>query len=997
MKGLKAIGIYLAFALAFSACTLQPETKNAEVKFSCDAELIDSTGKFLLGDSANKQIAFELGGTHSLEYSKSGKYAVKVDAKKAYALTFKLKSLKGNERYKASIWRYDPSGKSALVVAGNKTHMLYKAQKEPAFRTKNGWELLEVEFDITPALDYVKIYAWRIDADSAWFDDLSIEQLPQIEYPSYSDQAKLHLYFQETDWQILENTRKRAFLEGILVQNESDWATGILSDELDVLPVKARLKGDWLDHLEGVKWSYRIKMRKDKRFNGLQVFSLQSPETRSFLSEYLAHTLFLENQVLSTKYEFTPLYVNGQSRGIYALEEHFTKQLVEANQRREGIIVRFNEEAFWGIQKYLKLENKWYVLPYFQASLVESFQSSKALAEPLMKTQFSIAQSLMYQYKNHIKPIDQVFDIDKFAKYWALVDLTKARHGMAWHNQRFYYNPILCLLEPIAFDAYMGAMVMYKEDRSIFGNMWFPDNAVVALNDELLYKIFQDEQFQEKYLQYLKLYSDPSFVSDFLAEHREEIQKNENLIREEYPEYKYDRTFLVSNANQIRTELPLYKNRLASGVIQSYLQKAQVLTIDTLYRKDLAPLFVNAFVYKDDGGIRMFEAENYYGRSIQLVGLSDKQNRIRIEIPSEKSNLNPYQLGTNVISFPIGNDSTITHLAFRVDGKTELLYTSLHPWQKKMINTPRQELLNSNVYQSGELFAEKGDTLILEKGNYQLKKLLLIPANKFIVFEKGVELDMVNGGGILFFSPIYMNGREQEPIRIFSSDSTSLGFGILQASKESTLTHVSFEGLKNFAYKGWELTGCVNFYESDVQMSFVHFKNNHSEDALNIVRSEFRIDHASFENISSDAFDGDFVHGQVNNSTFENITNDALDFSGSQVTVNDCKINHAGDKGISAGENSQLVVNRIRIENGNIGMASKDWSRIEATGVELEGLNYGLLVFQKKPEYSSAEMYIDKVNFKQIKYNYLIEINSKFRLNERVIIGNQKKLAEKFY
>ena len=42
------------------------------------------------------------------------------------------------------------------------------------------------------------------------------------------------------------------------------------------------------------------------------------------------------------------LTFNGDKLGIYAIEEHFSKELLESQGRREGVIVRFNETALWG-------------------------------------------------------------------------------------------------------------------------------------------------------------------------------------------------------------------------------------------------------------------------------------------------------------------------------------------------------------------------------------------------------------------------------------------------------------------------------------------------------------------------------------------------------------------------------------------------------------------------------------------------------------------------
>ena len=57
------------------------------------------------------------------------------------------------------------------------------------------------------------------------------------------------------------------------------------------IPVKMRLKGDWVDHLRGDKWSYRVHVEGEDAFLGMRHFSIQNPATRNYLYEwaYLEH------------------------------------------------------------------------------------------------------------------------------------------------------------------------------------------------------------------------------------------------------------------------------------------------------------------------------------------------------------------------------------------------------------------------------------------------------------------------------------------------------------------------------------------------------------------------------------------------------------------------------------------------------------------------------------------------------------------------------------
>ena len=87
------------------------------------------------------------------------------------------------------------------------------------------------------------------------------------------------------------------------------------------------MKGDWTDHLLGEKWSFRIETKKKKAFLGMREFSLQHPRTRNYLNEFVLHKLLKYENLPYLRYKFIPVSLNGKYLGIYALEEHFSKNL----------------------------------------------------------------------------------------------------------------------------------------------------------------------------------------------------------------------------------------------------------------------------------------------------------------------------------------------------------------------------------------------------------------------------------------------------------------------------------------------------------------------------------------------------------------------------------------------------------------------------------------------------------------------------------------------
>ena len=142
----------------------------------------------------------------------------------------------------------------------------------------------------------------------------------------------------------LEAKRVEAVALGLLIQDETDFVTGELTIAGQMLPVNLRLKGDGTDHLSPDKPSFRIQVRGEGNVFGMRRFSLQHPSTRKYLNEFGYFEHLRREGVLAPRYTFVELEFNGERRGIFALEEHFSKELLESQSRREGVIIRFDEE-----------------------------------------------------------------------------------------------------------------------------------------------------------------------------------------------------------------------------------------------------------------------------------------------------------------------------------------------------------------------------------------------------------------------------------------------------------------------------------------------------------------------------------------------------------------------------------------------------------------------------------------------------------------------------
>jgi hypothetical protein len=980
-----------------NSCT-RSESFPVGTKISSGAEHVNSEAKFFSPDDSLS--VFNGGQTQSGLASFSGEYAaLTVPKEAAFAFGYTIKDAGPDWYFKISVWRKSKNGKGALVAAAKDPKKFYLATST-AFETHtNGWEKLELEVYTPPTFqrEMLSFYVWNNGPDTVFFDDFTIERLAKKKYPDYNEEP-LVIVFDSSEYLKILEKRKEAFQSGILQTSDDDWVKAIIFADGDMMKSKVRLKGDWLDHLKGDKWSYRIKMRKGYSWNRMRTFSVQTPMARGFLNEWVAHKLFDFEDILTTRYGFIPLMINNESRGLYAWEEHFEKQLVESRNRREGPIIKFTEEAFWQTQKYsISIEESWPQMPYYQASAIKPFKQSGLVENEVLYNQFLNAQKLAQQYKNHQFPPGQIFDIELLAKYYAMLEITQARHGLAYHNQRFYFNPVLCKLEPIAFDGFSNDS---RVDPGIENNY-----AYISLNsgdsllpfEFLMANLFTDSLFTSKYLFFLKKFSNADYISKKLLEIENETIFYDSLINLEFPEIRFDFSRYPEVAADIRSYLPELEKEIKTKQQDPdfKLYPRRLVFTDSTVFEDTPKYFVNAYTEElNDDSVRI-SIRNYFPGDIIILGTGNGKYIDSFQHPEPK--MKAYN-GDLVDTTVIVSDTGSTYLFFMTPNGIESFATEILPWPYPEGLTPQQELMKkSNLENYTSFIIKSGNTLTVKAGIHVVDQPIIIPEGYLLKFEPGVVLDLVKSAMLITYSPIEMKGTEKQKIKITSSDFSANGFTVLQAGKRSKLDHVIFENLNTLNYKGWTLTGAVNFYESDVDITHTLFYRNQCEDALNTIRSDFKLESSSFENIYGDAFDSDFCTGLVSNSNFKNIGNDAIDFSGSQIRIADTEISEAGDKGISGGEDSYLTVENTTIRRSNIGLASKDLSTVIVNNSTIDDCNYGIVLLQKKAEYGPGKMVLTNTPINHAKTDYLIEVDSEVIEDGKLIKGDRENLAEIFY
>ncbi|MBN2893754.1 MAG: hypothetical protein JXL97_17930 [Bacteroidales bacterium] len=966
-------------ALFFASCNIGNKPVD---EFLCTAEKFDSDT--ILVDENNPHIYFH--GLNLLDntISKSGQNSLKVDSINLFAFTTKV-NIHSDFMYQLSFWQYGGDEKVFAVVQSDST--FYLRSSTIVEKDSSGWNKISLIFSISDKFKNKKFsfYIWNAGGKTAYVDDFQLK--PYLLRDLGMADTLFWIYLDEPELNNIKEQREFALEQGILSTDDDSWVKGIVLYGDDNYKIKMRLKGDWLDHLAGQKWSFRIKIRNDKSFRGMKVFSIQNPSVRFYLNQWFLYTLFRSEDLLAPRYGFVYGQMNDNFLGLYAFEEHFQKQLIESAKRREGPILKFTEDSFWDLIIEHEKNEKWYNYPLYEASKIVPFGENKIIENSTLREEYNIAQNLLFQYKWGLTKISDLFDVEKTAKWYALTDVMQGYHGLRWHNQRYYYNPVTSKLELIAYDNFVGEGFFHLTD-SIFFGYFNPD--ISSLKPEFIpnYYLFQDTVFLNYYLFYLDKYSQKNYWDSVFNYYEDEISYYQSILLKEFPDSQFDKDIFYTHSQQIQEVLPIFKEKIENGLYSSILlPNSKPDKFNEEANPNFIKDYVNIYTQSSSFGVTNLRIVNFYLADLEAVKYGNSKGIFSIKPEKVNSFVsNDYKKDVN-----ISDDVDFIVVS---DGKNKVEIPVMK-WPEPTAWSPRQELEQNNKFPNQNYYEIAGSNVIFS-GKQTINEIVVIPQYFNVIFEAATEIDFIEGGGFLSYSAVYINGTKNKPVKIISSDKSARGFTVLQAGKVE-MDYAVFDGLNTFNYKGWGLTGAVTIYECESRINNCEFINNECEDDLNIVRSNFDVSNSLFFNSFSDAFDSDFCTGKVTNCKFENLGNDAIDFSTSEIEIVGCDIFNASDKAVSGGEASHLIIRDCNIDRGNIGFASKDKSVLTISNTSISNVTYVLAAFQKKPEYGPAKIFADNLKADNFIQMSLIEENSTFILDGLKIEGKHKDVASLFY
>ena len=798
----------------------------------------------------------------------------------------------------------------------------------------------------------------------------------------------------------LQKVVSRALDRGLIVQEEADTVPAVVQMDGKTVQAQIRIKGDWTDHVATDKWSLRINL-EDEKLLGMRVFSIQAPHTRGNLWEWLVLEAARREGVLAPRAHFVNVTINDNNAGVYYLEEHFSKELLEAQGRREGPIVLWDESDHWAtLLQYHAITDKDVSMPIastardaftanraavraygekrlasvdsLSRSLFSAVDKMEELKDLAIANQKSGSQLRILEARNNLQGqvVEDIVDIDRLSCAHALASLFQVHHSLIWHNMRFYHDPVMNRLEPIMFDN-MAHQTSGREP-------------VMFRSQRIMKEFARSDAYYNGVFRYLARFCTPEYLDELMDELGPSLSQFEAALdREKKLPESYRVGSMVQRLRYQQSYLRdiLYPTNPARFSSTFEFAETEGTTVSgtlsvNAWGTTRTPVVIEGFRFSNGATLRaqtcLLEGESEPELDLDGGVILPHDGR---SIPFEFS-MDDRLANLENVQQIIDASKAKTEASDKLDFEVTVLYRALaseEPLEERLLFRRRksswdaeggrpapvslQEALDQHEFL--ELDPATGH-LKCKQGRWKVTGDLIVPRGYTFEIPPSVRLQFESDAVLLSEDPLLFRGVPSAPITLepVAGADRWRGVIVLRAQGRSEWRNVKISRTDAVARAGWVVTGGITFYHSPVTMTDCHIDGTLAEDGTNIFGTDFLLERVLFSECVSDSFDGDFVSGTVKNCLFQDGLADGVDFSGSDVDVVDCKFINMGDKAVSAGENSIVRVTGGIADGVSIGIAAKDRSQVEAKGMQIyDARNYALAVFIKKPEFGPATMH----------------------------------------
>ena len=567
---------------------------------------------------------------------------------------------------------------------------------------------------------------------------------------------KLKINISKTDLNFIKEKRDIAIDRGIQINVGDNYVACDLDFDSEKSQGEIRLKGHMTDHLQGNKWSYRVK--SEHPVKGMYRFSIQHPGTRNYIFEWLYHQLLKNEDVIYLNYDFIEVEINEESLGIYALEEHFGQHVLKRNNRPNGAILRWNPELYWD-GRIDEVQQNYFNEQYagFSSSFVEPYDRGTVKKDSILVKNYQKGAMQLELFRRGRLKTSEVFDIERMARFHAIIDLVGGYMSLDWSDVKFYYNNKTGKIEPVGYESFS-----IRKTESISGQRIPKNYGNLQFNYHDL--LFSDPVFFEAYIKNLERIVSEDYLHAFMQKIAPELDKKMGLIGKEWPYRKVSFDGYFENVKLIRNNINL-------------------------------PKPMHAFIAPSDNDKITITVAPVSDFPIQIIGI--KRNN-KVEMLTELLNVPPKarETYTNYFNITIDNPfakKTNLFLLAKIPGSSTTFTVPVSEIPAYKNFEPQTDLRKESTTIDTSLISVEGNNWVFKSKITNLKKHIVVPLNVSLSVHSNQELNLIGEGKISVFGELKLLANSMEEPIIVTSEHNS---GIEIIDGKLSARFVQFNGNK---------------------------------------------------------------------------------------------------------------------------------------------------------------------------------------------------------
>ncbi len=742
--------------------------------------------------------------------------------------------------------------------------------------------------------------------------------------------AELHIRVEQRDLDRLQEIVDEARARGVIMPEGRDYVPADIIAGDDSFKARIRIKGKMTDHVKGSKWSFRVQARKDGGFLGMQRFSLQHPGTRNYLTDWFFHQLMKGEGAIALRYGFIRLHFNNEDLGIYAYEEHFGPELLEHNGRSPGPLFRFDPSLFW--EHRLNTMNKLRIdEPYaaFQAAAVDAFGTGDLARDSATRAVFEEAVSLMEAFRRGHIPAAQVFDADRIGARHAILDLVGGHHSLDWSDVKFYYDPVLRRIEPVAYESFSAYPI-----RSLAGSHRYVGYTDPGMDLHDAY--FNDPDIFRAYVRHLERVSRKSYLDSAFAVLAPALDSASAIVYQEFPYKELDRSIYYHNQRVIRKLLEVPKGFHA----YAHEQRNDTLAVTAIPIEGF-PIEVHGLVANDGSLIPPIGAAII---PVRRTGYPGVPMAIRFHVPDS-------------LSTPRARDRQIAYSVLGSSVRRQL-EVFVHRFSDGVTSVARSEASAPDMRTWPFVAVEEEARIVhLRPGRWTLDQDLVIPAGYRVKGTTPLRFDLVKGARIISRSPVELIGFPDNPVVLSSSDRSGGGVLVYEASGLSKWEHVRSEGFGRSEVQG----ASIIFQDSDLELMNCMLGEDRARDLLHIIRGSTLLSGGMLVG-GRDQLTTVHARVGITRTEFLGGGDKGIVVHGGQATLKDVTIDGAVSGGIKLDTHAELKGQGTIIRTDGPGIRCSEGSRMELDRGSIETPVLGIDVKDARLRYGPSTVKLQGVH-----------------------------------